>query len=562
LVILDHENSRKYSCDSRSDSLIVKTPFVSVQNNLLGSGLKSPTAEEVDFIQRNSEADTKNQTKRGWFFFHHGYNFGPMNALSLGASPEKQTMVYGWLSTVTQGKVLETLGMTSYQGYFKAFFSIYIIYYTLFGLGIWLIYKDFGTAAFAGVLAVSAVLVLGVELIKLAPGFNPVRHLFDVPTFYLLYRYLHDKQKKYLFAAITLSLFSILWNKDFGLFLTVSAGCALVFYGMQGKPVQRLPIVVGIMAILIGFLIFLYPMPGSNPTAIYMLLGVGSPAISSKQIFNMLLLIGVMLLASVWIKQNRAYKTLTIGVALYFVQSLTYYIWYPEWHHLWGVAPIFILWIVALYHGWISQCQDSKKASIRQVQVIVLMLLLIYIPSVVHFSKDQKSYWHQFENHQLYQWTFERGTFESTMDPSLFEEAVGLITQHSSENEIYIISKYDHVLPILAGRYSAMPYNELLTNLVSPREASFAAKAIIDANPRFIFVDSDIGHGFTNNSHPNNVADSAAMMAATYAQEFYSEAVARERILGQLNDVFLGVADKYVKCKTGGLISVYCRKSS
>jgi hypothetical protein len=560
---IDKDNAKKFYCDAKGRSLTVKSPFVLLEDDKsVGSHKEQATEEEKDFIRRNSEEQLKNQQKRGWLLYHHGYNFGPMSALSLGASPEKQTMVYGWLSTETQGKILESLGMANYQGYFKVFFSTYIIYYAIFLLTIWLIYKDLATVSFASLLAISAILMLGIELIKLAPGFNPVRHFFDVPAFYLLYRYLLDKKKAYLFASAALSVFAILWSKDMGLFLTISVAGALIVYGVQQRPFLRMPLVAGTITAVMGLLLYFYPMPGSNPTAIYMLLGVGSPSIEPRQIFNMILVVGVLMLATILIKQNKTYKILTVGMALYFVQGLTYYIWYPETHHIWGMAPVFILWIVALYHGWVSQHQDEDRTPHRQVLTVVALLLLVYGPGVVHFNHEKKTYRQQFENHQLYQWTFERASFASTMDPSLFEEAVKLIKQYSPDNGIYIISKYDHILPILAGRYSAMPYNELLTNLVSPKEADAAAGVILDHAPQYLFVDSDIGNSFISNAKLDGTANFNTEPAAVQAQKYYSEAIARERLLEQLNEVYKRVADKYEKCKAGGLVSVYCRKSS
>jgi hypothetical protein len=311
-----------------------------------------------------------------------------------------------------------------------------------------------------------------------------------------------------------------------------------------------------------GLLLYFYPLPGTNPTAIYMLLGIGSPTINATQIFNMLLVVGALLLLTVWIKQSATHKILTLSMALYFVQSLTYYIWYPKTHHLLGIAPVFCLWIIALYHGWMSNCQDAEKASRRQVLVVVALLLTIYVPALTHFSKEQRICLKQFQNHQLYRWSFGGGSFDSTMDPSLFEEAANLIKQYSPDKGVYIISKFDHVLPVLAGRYSAMPYNELQTNVVSPREADAAAGVILDHAPKYLFVDSDIGNGFISSAKLDETANFNTELAAVKVQQFYSEAVARERILGQLNEVFKRVSGKYEKCKAGGLVSVYCRKSS
>jgi hypothetical protein len=519
------------------------------QNDIYNNSI-STSAESLDFIAKNKN-ELLNQTKAGWFFYHHGYNFGPINALSLGASAYQQTMVYGWLNTVTQSKVLELLEMSNYPGYFKMYFAEYIAYFAVFLLGVWSIFKRLETVVFAAILVISALFFLGIELIKLAPGFNPVRHIFDIPVFYLLYRYLAQNSKSYLILACVVALFAILWSKDFGLFLTLSVGGAVVFKGIKQRPFQLMPLFVGGITAVAGMLLYFYPMPGANPTANYMLLGVGSPQAASGAIFGLLVIVSLLLAATIAIKQSEAYTILAIGMALYFVQSLTYYIWYPALHHILGVAPVFILWLVVLFHGGVSQSTHWGK---RQSTVLILLLVFVYLPASVNFYWGMHAYNQTFKNHQLYNWSFDKARLVSTMEPTLFEEAAKLIKHYSQNNNgIFIVSKYDHILPILAGKYSAMPYNELPTNLASPREVVVASEAILQNKPAFLFVDSDIGRNL-NGEIPIE-SDPVAIQLG-----LFGEANARVMVLEGLNEVYTLVASKYERCEAGRLISVYCRK--
>lgn len=508
--------------------------------------------EELDFIKRNS-IELLNQTKAGWFFYHHVYSFGPMNAMSLGASSYDQAMVYGWLSTVMQSKVLKLLGMSSYQGYFKVYFAAYLAYFAIFLLGIWAIFRRLETVVFAAILSVSALFLLGFELIRLAPGFNPLRHIFDVPVFYLLYRYLAQDRKGYLIFACILALFSILWNKDFGLFLALSVGGAVLFKGLKQRPFALVPLLVGSVTVIAAALLFFSPMPGANPTAGYMMLGVGTPQATNGEIFGLLLIVSLLLAATIRIKQNEAYTILAVGAALYFVQSLTYYIWYPFAHHLLGVAPVFILWLVVLFHGWTSQFQDGVIPK-RGGGVLLLLLLFIYLPASARFYFGQWTYNKIFKEHRLFHWSFKEASFISTMDPALFEESVNMINRYSSnDNGIFIISKYDSILPILAGKYSAMPYIELPTNLVSTKEVKIASTAILKSKPSFLYVDSDIGRSLSGEI-PVETDPVATQL------RLYGEARARVMVLQGLNEVYARVADRYQRCQSGRLISVYCRK--
>lgn len=561
MIKSDSDNATKLGCDQKSNNLLVKAPFISLESALGNLWHKKTTSDqEKDFVLRNTIKNPGDQKLKGWFFFHHGYNFGPMSAMSLGAPYEKQTMVYGWLSTVTQGKILESLGAMNYQGYFKLFYSVYILYFAVYLLGVWLIFRAPGTVAMAGLLLASAVLMLGSELIKLAPGFNPARHFFDVPTFYLLYRYFSENKATHLLLAVAMSLFAVLWSKDLGLFLATSVGGALVAYAFIGSlTIARLPLIIGILTAFAGLIIYVSPLPGQNPTSIYMILGVGSPIADTQQVFSLLTWVGILVFATLWIKQALPYRALTIGLALYFVQGMTYYIWYPETHHLWGIAPVFIGWLVALYHGW-TVSPAKQVSGDKQLIVVGMLGVFLFLPALLHFNKNNKQQT-QTQSHQLYQWDFPRANISTATDPALFKEAVALIQKYSPEKKIYIISKYDHLLPILAGRYSAMPYNELLTNLVSKREVDDAAQTILENHPQYLFVDNDIDFGFREGQLEVNSVDSLAERAGLKLQKYLGEAVARERVTSGLYDVYKKVSAGYQKCGSSGLISVYCRKA-
>lgn len=527
------------------DSLSYDAGRVSVESYQEASYSK----ELIDFVERNKQELT-NQVKAGWFLYHHGYNFGPMNALSLGESPQKLTMVYGWLSTVTQSKFLDLLGANNYQGYFKLFFSEYITYFVIYTLGLWLLFRDLHTLLFATILVVSALNFLGLELIQLAPGFNPIRHFFDLPVFYLLLRWLRGGRLIFLLLSCFLAIFSVLWSKDFGLFLCLSLGGAIVFSGIKNFPINIKFSLMGLGLIILALFFYLYPMPGGNPTANYMLWGVGSPQISSSKFFGLLCLVSILLWLSIAIKQIGVYVTLTIAFVLYFLLSLIYFIWYPELHHILGVASVFILLIVLLFYGWSRQYEEAQKSI-----VLLTLVALVYIPSMVSFYSRNYYQNKVFKSHIVFNWPFETAKVKSTTDPELFLEATSIIRRRSPDMQgIFIISKYDHLLPILANKYSAMPYIELPTNLVSPKEVEVAASAILLKHPRFLFVDSDIEESMQGQV-PKQIDP------ITIKLHLYEEAATRGMVMDGLYEVYSRIANKYELCEFGRLISVYCYKS-
>lgn len=580
LQATSEENKYKYSCDNASDTLLVRPPMslsdkaaldklqlsaadtsrlaeLFISSSELGNAYKNHLYSEndKDFIERNA-SEFVNQAKAGWFFYHHNYFFGPMNALSLGAGQYSQAMVYGWLNTVTVGALLDRLGMMNYHGYFKVYFSIYLLYFAMFLFGVRAIFQRLSAVLFAAILSISALFLLGIEYIRLAPGFNPLRHLFDIAAFYLFYLYLSRERKLYLVSACLLALFAILWSKDFGLFLALSIGGATLFAGLRSIPIQfqRAPLLIGGATIFAGLVLYFYPMPGRNPTAIYMVLGAGSPPTSTSLILGALAIVNILLVVVIAGKQQAPYKILTIALLFYSVQSILYLIWYPSWHHVLGIAPVHVLLLVALFYGWSSRDGTEETLSARATLVLAFLMLFIYLPAAAQFYWKQDVYYRTFKNHQLYNWSFEKASFRTTMEPSLFLEAAHLIKKHSrNDKAIFIISKYDHLLPVLAGKYSAMPYIELPTNLVSVKEVLVAADAVLKNRPSVLFVDSDISRSL--NTEIPLKQDPASVMLG-----LYEEAKSRVMVLQRLNDVYVRVANDYLLCGAGRLISVYCLK--
>jgi len=510
------------------------------------------SSEEQDFLSKNAK-ELVNQSKAGWFLYHHGYNFGVMNAINLGAIPNTQTMVYGWLSTTFQAKLLKAINSSTYQDYFKMFFASYLIYFAVFLCGIWAIFKRFNTLVFATLTSVTAIVCLGTELIQLAPGFNPIRHFFDVVIFYFFYQYLVKNNWLYLLCASCLAIFAILWSKDFGLFITLSLVAAIAFKAIKDQKIQISLLILGIVLGIAGVFFYFYPFPGANPTAIYMLIGVGSPLASTKSIFILLVLVSILLYTNIVIKQNNSLAILSVAMAFYFVQSLTYYIWYPQMHHILGIAPVFIFWLTILFHGLNNSGEETivKKYGV----LLISPLVLIYLVGSIIFYWNNYGYFKEFKEHQLYTWSFDSAKFESTMDPMLFKEGAQLIKKYSTnQNAIFIVSKYDHVLPILANRYSAMPYNELLTNLVSPKEVKLASDHIFKNNPDYVFIDTDI------NKNLNGEVPVALDPATIRMPALLGEARSRIKVMQGLKAVSADVEKKYSICEAGRLISVYCRK--
>lgn len=84
------------------------------------------------------------------------------------------------------------------------------------------VYQLFRRADFVcmgAVLLSTSILMLGYQLILLAPGYNPMRHIFDMVMIFFFFRYLQKNSLLYLCMTLVTGFIAVLWSKDFGLFL-------------------------------------------------------------------------------------------------------------------------------------------------------------------------------------------------------------------------------------------------------------------------------------------------------------------------------------------------------
>ena len=168
-----------------------------------------------------------------------------------------------------------------------------------------------------------------------------------------------------------------------------------------------------------------------------------------------------------------------------------YYAWYTENGHLYSTSPIWFLLFVLIYREFSLIFLSEKYRKVALVSIGGCLSLLLLTAGSARYFLQQSKYSQIFKSHLVYQWNFPGATF-IILDPAVFKESINLIQKYSNGNAIYIISKYDNLLPFLAGKYSAMPYLELVTSLVTDDEVDTSANAILNASPKYLFVDSDI----------------------------------------------------------------------
>ena len=113
-----------------------------------------------------------------------------------------------------------------------------------------------------------------------------------------------------------------------------------------------------------------------------------------------------------------------------------------------------------------------------------------------YYDKEmgKEGFYKTFGNHAVYRWDFSPAKLISTIDPAVISGSLALIQKYSpGENYgIYIISKYDNLLPFMAGRYSLMPHFSLMGYLLDESSFRRVVGAVKVNAPRYFYADKDI----------------------------------------------------------------------
>ena len=501
--------------------------------------------EEKAFIKINT-LELLNQSKAGWFLFHHSWVINPLHAVSLGDSYSNQVLIYGYVSSILLKKALDLMGGVNYQNYFKASYIIYPTYFISFLFGIWFLFGNVRSLAIAGLALGICYLGISYQLLVLAPGFNPLRHFWDIWGFVLLNEYLKNGKKLFIVAAIVLSLFSIVWSRDFGiaLYFAIVAGFFVEQY------IKERPYVITVITslCLLGIMTYLLPIYGKSYNMKYMIFGVTLPQTPKLLIIKVLAVISLGYVVVInALKKQHEQSFLLVAVFIYFQIILIYFIWNPDIHHLISNTTGIILFgliLLELYHEDINQTM--------LLNVVNISFIAIYLFTSIFFYIGKEKISQIFKHHQIYQWNFTNAKFKSTMNPELFQESVKLIHKYDHENGIYLISKYDAILPLLSNTYNKIKAVSVALDMIGKKDMKRMAIPILQKKPKYIFVDTDICRNYINDIY-NEYGDFGLFSQA--------ESLGRATVMDNMKQLFFRVNAAYKLIEKGKLISVYEYKS-
>ena len=483
---------------------------------------------------------------------HHGFMLNPLNEYDLGKPREDIFAQYGWLNLWLTHRLMQALGGINLHNYFRVWYSYYYLYYLLyFGL-LWLIFRRRDYLAAGAMLAVGLLSFIEYQWLLEPPGINPIRRILELPLLAGLWLYWQRPRLCYLLLVIVCSWLAILNNWQFGL---MALGAAAVCLGVQRW--QRGPVLgkagnVLLAAGLVGGLMLAQWMRGGNdPLSAYYLAGSAAMPIGIWKGPSILIAFafGGVLLARLF-DSRRPMAYLCLFLLLYTAAVMTYSIWNGSSTYLLVPGPLYALTGLAF-----SRLLSEKIPLFRLFrQQVAVLLVIIGFGVLLTGGWDQERTRNEFlgilDSHQIYEWDLERAKLTSTMDPRYFQNGVELIQKYSQGPKIHIISKYDNFLPLLAGRYSAMPYFEMSKFLISPRETALCVERLLTDRPEYLFVDTDIRR------------DYAADMVHRFSPLGTLNGYSRYRVaqMQLMQKVFATVQEQYELVEQGLILSVYKRR--
>lgn len=531
--------------------------FLSKTNTQDNSSFIAQTPEEKKFVALNS-LETHWQILNRFFFHHQNFVLAPLNEINLGKNPHQVYMQYGYVNTIIIKDILHFFDPIRLDHYIKVLFSFYYLYYALFFLLLVLLFKDIRYVVPIMLLCTAALNYINFDFLLIAPGINPIRHFFDLFIFCFLFLYLFRENKWYLVLAIVSGLIATAANPQFGLFayfaliITLSAKWLL---SHQTKLLKFSSMGLFLIFAAIGIIVYKSTNIGTTMLDNYYLAGLLGFPLKRAIFIGILLLLGIsyIVISHALIKKN-TFAYVALFSVLYSQGVLLYYIWGSDLTHLLVLNSILIITIFSVLKLAFENYTSLKEKQHLCLISISLLACMIYLPSVAYFYYTKAKFDRVFTTHKTYEWNLPTAKFTSTINPTYFLDSISLIQSFSPANSIYIISKYDNVLPFLAGKYSAMPYFDVPWLTIGDTETKNCIDAIKNGKPAYLFVDSDIERPYARD------IINAASIIGTTQDGLTMESVARVARLSGLKIIFDAVKDDYQPIQSAQLITVYKRK--
>jgi hypothetical protein len=493
---------------------------------------------------------------------HISYIINPINEYSSGKSLKNIYFQYGTGNTILFGWLMRIFGSISIQNYYKCY-CLYLVYALLFVFMLVFIFREFLSSAGACALHFLAFFCMGFNCFILAPGIIPSIHLLDAPLICVIYAYLISGRRRFIYWAMLLSAAAVVLNNKFGGALSAAALFTLFHSSAEKTPLirakRRVFLPLFLYAAVIAVLFFFDCGRQADPFFKYYLLGLYSfrPPQGIITFTFMYLLISYTVIYA--LRNDRSPdKYLFAFLSVYSQFLLLYFYWsgltnhFPMALQFIGVQFFLMLRIIRNKSG-----QWRFRSLLRPAQEIFVFLAAaaaVFFVYRYYFDgriSGRQAFYDNFRNHRVYSWKFPRARLSTTIPNMLIGDSISLIKRYASASSpgIYIISKYDNLLPFLSGHYSLMPHFCMSAYLFTQNSSDLAVSGIITDAPRYIFVDSDIESAFYDPWEPFFLDNWSRKERASRFGRYH-----------ELRKVFLAIKKRYEKLESGGLLTVYKRK--
>jgi hypothetical protein len=517
------------------------------------------TPQELEFISANAK-EVHEQVLARYVLHHHAHLLSPMNDLSFSRPIEDIHFLYGFLNAWALERVLSALcGDISYQSYMQIYYSFYVIYILMFCGVCMYIFRNPLKAGVAILVAVMAGTAIGFDEIMLAPGGNPLRHIFDLPVLLLVWCAVQSRGPAAMgwwIAAMMLSWVSMFNNREFGVFLSLACVACCSWHAMIECDGSRRWGLLGLclLGLLCTGMCFYFASIGAEGYNQYFIRGVLGFPFKEWRMTPVLCVFGLIswVLLSNWSFPGRVVSPevkMMWFLALLFFMLFTYYVWFPISAHFWTILPLFaILAVFMTDHILVRIGRASWDSPV--LFSLLMMTLLADIIALGYYQWERMKFDKIFVRHHVYDWEFPRMQVRSTMDPAPFQASVAMIQRHDPTSGIHLISKYDMLLPFLAHKYSAMKYHEIGNFMVTKVEMAKVVESLRQDSPKILFVDTDI-------DRPSGLDIIPPTGPFGY---LHDESRWKALRLGLLSDVFNQVRKDYELIESGPLLSVWRRR--
>jgi len=509
------------------------------------------------FLRKN-DLEYKHQDMSRGQIDHINYIFNPVNEYFSGKPVKDIYFQYGFGNTLLLGGTMRFFCGLSIENYYKCYI-FYLIYAVLCLFLLWFIFKEALYVAAAFFAYVLSFYWSGFIGFILAPGIIPTIHCFDIAVIFSIFLYFRYKNIWAAALSLFLSFLAVIFNVKLGGILSMALLITGGFYLKDKLSGRRRIFALTIWGILLGTLIFgafkLLPHT-ADPFFKYFLLGYMSNSPGKMVVFFTIVYLLISYLFLFFLRKERSeFKYLYVFLFFYNQGLLIYFFWSGLLSHL-VFSVQFIGWQIVVMLFMMKDKYSFSRHIVRIIAVMFFIFAAFALRSFYFAPHSGKKYFlDNFKDHKTYAWGFERAHVVSTIDPALIDQSLALINNYSRQPDtgIYILSKYDNLLPFLSGHYSAMRYFSLSGYLLNEEALLRVVADLRRAKIEYLYVDRDI------------LDDAVDLWQDIFSKHEYTDFLARERKarLGRsalLRNIFYMINEEYVKVDEGGLLAVYKKK--